>query len=460
MVVLRNLAAPIGIRDRSGAPPRHDSQHSATERRLAPRRHAAQARPVAHDESPLLVTHDEVKRRIGEQHRSRRRRWAWTLGLVTAAIIGASLAARGRTPTARPSWRTEVADLGDLELRVVATGSLHARSVVAISAEKSGRVATVEVDVNDPVRRGAVLARLDAEDAEQDVAEARARLRSARADAARARASQRRSRADHRRAGLLAERGLLSDEEEERSTTGDDQASADLRRASAQVALAELQVERAEHDLAKRVIVSPIDGIVLTRSIEAGSIVAATLAAPELFTIAADPKAMELSVPINEADIGRVRPTQAATFSVDAWPDRSFDAAIRRIAWSPTIEETVVTYDATLDVDNPDWVLRPGMTASVTIVADRRVGVLRVPIAALRFTMPDTDEGNPLLPTPFGDTGHRRPSSVWVLRDDEPERVRVTVGANDGAYVEITGGDLVVGAAVIVGEDAKGMADA
>jgi HlyD family secretion protein len=125
-----------------------------------------------------------------------------------------------------------------------------------------------------------------------------------------------------------------------------------------------------------------------------------------------------------------------------------------------TIEETVVTYEATLDVDNPDLALRPGMTASVTIVADRRVGVLRVPIAALRFTIPETDEGNALLPTPFGDAGHRRPSSVWVLRDDGPERVRVAAGATDGVYVEITGGDLVVGAPVIVGEDAKGMAGA
>jgi HlyD family secretion protein len=329
---------------------------------------------------------------------------------------------------------------------------LQARSVVSIGAERSGRVAEVLADVDERVDRNAVLARLDAASAEQALAEARASLRAARADVARARSIRNRSRTDDERTRTLGELGLVPREEQERAAGSSAQSQAEFDRALAQQALAALKVEQAELDLTKLVIRSPIEGVVLTRSVEPGSVVAASFASPELFTIAADLRKMELALPINEADIGRVARGQLATFVVDAWPERLFTATLRRIALAPTTHDNVISYRATLDVPNPDGALRPGMTATATVTAQRSENVLRVPIAALRFKPSEQDESASLLPVPFAEGDKRRSSAVWILRDEVPMRVPVSVGATDGEHAEVPAGQLAEGDEVIVGE--------
>lgn len=408
----------------------------------------------------------KVLERIGKGPGRWRRRLLGVLVLV--ALIGGAGAwwwsgRDERNPP--PSWQTVAADRGEIEVHVVATGSLQARSVVSVGAEMSGRVAEVTVDVNDRVTKGQVLVRLDPETAAHALAEARASAKSAVADVTRSRAALSESKSVEERVGSLATQGLVSAEEEHAQRTSASLADADVARSLAQSRLAKIRVDQAKTNLSKLEIHSPIDGIVMSRSIEPGSAISASLAAPELFTIAEDLTQMELALPINEADVGRVRPGLVATFQVDAWPDRTFEARVLEVSYAPVTTNNVVTYTATLAVENPDLALRPGMTATATIVSDTRAQALRVPNTALRYTPPETktQSFNPLAPPrmrggPPGTGGGNKaqPPGVWVLRDGVPTRVRVTLGASDGTYTEVTAGELVEGDELVIGQERAG----
>lgn len=427
------------------------------------RRHAP---PVASPSAvaPIHPETAQVLERIGRGPGRLRRRLLVLLPLV---LVVASLGAwwwRGRDARdPAPRWETVTADRGDIEVHVVATGSLQARSVVSVGAEMSGRVAEITVDVNDRVTKGQVLVRLDPETAAHALAEARASAKSAAADLSRSRAALTESKSVEARVGTLAGRGLVSAEEEHAQRTSATLAGADVARSVAQTHLAKIRVDQAKTNLSKLEIHSPIDGIVMSRSVEPGSAISASLAAPELFTIAEDLTEMELALPINEADVGRVRAGQTASFAVDAWPDRVFEARVLEVSYAPVVTNNVVTYTALLAVDNPDLALRPGMTATATIVSDTRAAVLRVPNTALRYTPPETKSQafNPLAPPRmrggFGGGGNKtQPPGVWVLRDGAPVRVRVTLGASDGTYTEVTAGELVEGDELVMGQEPAG----
>jgi len=379
--------------------------------------------------------------------------------LWIAAPLGALLAAWWTHDSAGPPpvhWETVSADRGDIEIHVVATGSLQARSEIAVGAEMSGRVASVEVDVNDRVTRGQVLVRLDRETAVNGVAEAEASLRAANADLARARTTLRESKSVANRVESLAQRGLVSEEERDAQRANAALAESDVTRATAQVNLAKIRVEQAKTNLEKLVIVAPIDGIVMARTVEPGNAIAASFAAPELFRIAEDLAEMELHLPINEADVGRLRAGQQASFRVDAWPQRVFDASVVEVSYAPEVIDNVVTYDAVLQVENPDLALRPGMTATATVLADTRKEVERVPNVALRFApQTATTRSFTLFGPPRmrggGETKSQAPG-VWVLHEGEPKRVRLTLGPSDGQFTEITAGDLEAGDLVITGQ--------
>jgi HlyD family secretion protein len=391
--------------------------------------------------------------------------------LVLLAVVGGGGAwwwAGQQARNAPPKWQTVKADRGDLESHVVATGSLQARSIVSVGAETSGRVAEVTVDVNDRVTKGQVLVRLDPETAANALAEARASAKAAVADISRSRAAREESKSVDERVGALASQGLVSVEEEHMQHTNAALAETDVERAVAQSKLAKIRVDQAKTNLSKLEIFSPIDGIVMSRTVEPGNALSASLAAPVLFTIAEDLTKMELALPINEADVGRVRAGQQATFQVDAWPERVFEARVLEVSFAPVVTTNVVTYTALLEVENADMALRPGMTATATIVSDTRPQVLRVPNTALRYTPPETkSQGFTLIPTPRmrgpgGGGGGRggggggtksTPPGVWVLRDDAPVRVRVTPGMSDGTFTEITAGDLVEGEEVVIGQE-------
>jgi HlyD family secretion protein len=365
-----------------------------------------------------------------------------------------------------PKWETVTADRGDIEIHVVATGSLQARSTVSVGAEASGRVAEVTVDVNDHVKKGQVLVRLDPEVAKNTLAEARASAKAAAADLSRSRASLSESKSVSARVDSLATQGLVSAEEEHLQRTNATLAENDVARASAQNNLAKIRVDQARVTLSKLEIFSPIDGIVMSRTVEPGNALSSSLSAPVLFTIAEDLSKMELALPINEADVGRVRTGQLAKFHVDAYPDREFEARVLEVSYAPVVTTNVVTYTALLEVDNADLALRPGMTATATIVSDTRPQVLRVPNTALRYTPPETKSQafNPLAPQKGmrgmggggrgGGGGNKAaPPGVWVLRDGTPVRVRITPGASDGTFTEITAGEVVEGDEIVIGQE-------
>lgn len=401
-----------------------------------------------------------VLERIGAAKKGRRRRLLIILFLIAAAGGGGWWWMQRNAVDTTPVFETVPADRADIEVHVVATGSLQARSTVLIGAEISGRVASVAVEANQRVTKGQVLVHLDPETAANALEEAQATLRSSTADLARSKAALAEAKSIEKRAAALAKQGLVSSEEVSANATSVMLADADVARASSQIKLTKIRVDQAKTNLSKLVIVSPLDGVVLSRTVEPGNTIAASLSAPQLFSIAEDLAKMELQLPINEADVGRVKAEQKATFKVDAWPDRTFEARVLEVSYAPVITTNVVTYTAVLEVDNTDLALRPGMTATATIVSETRPNVLRVPNTAIRFT-PQVQESKSfsLVQQPrmrgMGGGGSKRaaPPGVWVLRDGESVRVRLTLGTSDGAYTEVVDGELAEGDEIIVGQE-------
>lgn len=400
---------------------------------------------------------------LGEHAPPRRtlfgRAWRWLLPLAiaaTAGLLGWGYFGRGEAYI----YATETAVRGDLTVRVTATGTVQPVAQVEISSEISGIVRKVNVDYNSIVRRGDVLAELDKGTLEANLASARAKLAVARANVAKAKAAADAAMTTYQRQTALFERGVASAQALEEARQNRDANAAALQAAEAEVEVAAADLQLAETNLARAKITSPIDGVVLTRSVNVGSTVAASLSAPVLFVIAGDLKEMEVQVDVDEADIGNVAVGQSATFSVDAYPDRSFPAEITDIRIVPETVNNVVTYKALLKVDNGDLLLRPGMTATADIVVKTVRDALLVPNAALRFAPPERPRRRSggifglFRPPRMGavtrveSAGPGR--SVWVMRDGGPVRVPVTVGASDGQRTEIVSGGIAVGDELIV----------
>ena len=401
-----------------------------------------------------------------------RRRALWaTLVLLLAAGGGYYYWQQSQQRSAAPSYVTEPASKGDLTLTVTANGTLQPTRSVNIGSELSGTVLRVLVDVNDQVKRGQVLVELDTAKLNDQVLRSKAALASAQAQLAQAIATVKESSASLAR---LEEVAKLSGGKVP-SKTELDSARAAHERAMAAEASARANVDSARASLAtdetnraKASIRSPTDGVVLTRSVDPGNAVAASLQAVTLFTVAEDLRQMRLQVNVDEADVGRVKVGQPASFTVSAFPSRRFPAKITRVAFGSTITDNVVTYQTLLDVQNEDLSLRPGMTATSTITAVERKNVLLVPNTALRFTPQTTatPQGNggimasvlPRMPR----SGARKSATggtakqVWVLRDGAPVAVSVTPGISDGRMTEITGGELQEGMAVITDQRAGG----
>lgn len=400
------------------------------------------------------------------------------IGLCLLALVAAGVwYGRSDTPSTGVHYLTEPVVRGDLHVTVTATGTLQPTNQVEVGSELSGIIKSVFVEENDRVEVGQELARLDTTKLGAQVLRSRAALKSAEAKVRQAAASVREARANLARLRQVAELSggkmpAPADIDAAEATL----ARADADQASAEAAVSESQaaLEVDETDLAKASIRSPINGIVLTRSVETGQTVAASLQAPVLFTLAEDLTQMELHVDVDEADVGQVREGQSASFNVDAYPDKLFPAQITRVSFGSQTVEGVVTYETVMRVENNDLSLRPGMTATADITVEERSGVLKVPNAALRFTPPRTATGNgqrpggfvsSLMPRPPRSVTGRRASQqngdgaarqVWILRDGQPRAVVVTTGANDGRMTEIVSGGLEADMAVIVDSESTG----
>jgi HlyD family secretion protein len=447
---------------------------------------------------------DEMRATLGLDESGRRRSWMrWLLwGLIAVAVIAAGLLFRSRQQGGTgTSYTTSPARVGDLVETVTATGTLQALDTVQVGSETSGRILDVLVDFNNQVKKGQVLATIDPEQASARAAEAAAQLRAARASVTRAQATQEETAQSLKRSRSLKDAGLISQQDFDTAQATSRRSQADVASARAQATVAEATLAAAQSSLQKTSIVSPIDGIVLSRAVEPGQTVAASFQTPVLFTIARDLTDMTLHVQVDEADVGKVREGQAATFTVDAYPQREFDSRVVSLRNVATTDQNVVTYEAVLAVDNSGLLLRPGMTATASVVTQHKQGVLLVPNAALRFTPPDVAAANQdqrrgiFLPgitrggpggggrqqqrsggsggsrngaaagaagatganasdTPSGTRGGRRRGgangTVWVLREGKPVSVEVTTGATDGRNTEVRSPQLKAGDEVIV----------
>lgn len=392
----------------------------------------------------------------GAGRRKKRRRGLLAGLIVILALAGGTATYEiygNRAP--RIDYTTVPATKADLTVQVSATGNLQPLTQVEISSELSGVVRSVSVNENQEVRKGDVLAALDTVKLEAQIERAEASAKAAASKVEDARVTLKESEQALTRAQELAKRGMTTDQALETATATRDRAVAAVDSAEANLAIANADLKLQQADLAKSTIYAPIDGIVLTRSVDPGQTVASSLQAPVLFVIAADLKNMELKAAIDEADIGTVRPGQPARFTVDAFPERPFDAEIRDISYASLATDGVVTYDARLDVDNDEMLLRPGMTATVSVITKQAKDVLTVPSAAFRYrpaqvapargwSLRDLFMGR-MGGSPRGDRSRQQQPSdgtraLYVLRDGVPAQVRVSVGSTDGELTEVTSG--------------------
>jgi HlyD family secretion protein len=420
---------------------------------------------------------DDVKTLLGEDHPPRwwQRTSLWVVvGAVVLIAGGWSYWRTQQQAKAAPAYVTEPLKTGDVTLTVSANGTLQPTRAVNIGSELSGTVKRVFVDVNDRVSAGQVLVELDTAKLQDQVTQARASLASAQAQLAQSGATVKEARATLARYEEVAR---LSGGKVP-SATELDSARAALERAVASENAARAGVDQVratlstnETNLSKASIRSPINGVVLTRSVDPGNAVAASLQAVTLFSVAEDLTQLKLDVAVDEADVGNVQVGQAATFTVSAFPARRYPATIQRVAFGSTKTENVVTYTTTLDVDNQDLSLRPGMTAAATIVAKEAKGVLLVPNTALRFT-PAANGGaaqgqgsvlSRLMPRPptagtpkRATTNNRVPGQrqIWVLQDGIPVQISVKTGITDGRNTEVSGEGLREGLEVIIDQRA------
>lgn len=371
-----------------------------------------------------------------------------------------------------PHYVTEPLQRGDIVLLITATGNLFPTNEVIVGSELSGTTLEVFVDFNDHVSKGQSLAKLDTTKLLQQTESNRAAVSVAEAKVTQAQATVKESLAALARQQELSRLSggkIPSQADMATAIAASERASADLLSAQSLVGQAQAQVRINENDLSKAVIKSPIDGMVLTRSIEPGQTVAASFTAPQLFVIAEKLERMKLEVAIAEADIALVAKGQSATFTVDAWPERSYTANVTVVAYGSAVTQNVVTYEADLEVSNDDLSLRPGMTATADIRVAESKSVFVVPAAALRFdpasaslvsSVAKKSFVQSLIPMPTRNRSRpaaddeksapTKTAKIWVLQDGRAISLLVTMGLSDGHQTEISAPNLTEGMSVIL----------
>jgi len=398
---------------------------------------------------------------------TRRRGLRWVV-VIIAGVLLASVIWWITSGTSTIRYVTEPVTRGSLTVIVTATGSVQPTEKVDISSELSGTVRKVLVDYNSPVVAGQVLAELDTDKLEATTNSSRAKLAAAKAKISEAAATVVEKQQDLARQKMLAGMHAGVPQDFDRAQAAYDRAVASLASTRADVGVAEADLQLNETNLAKASIRSPINGVILQRNVDPGQTVASSLQAPVLFSIAENLKQMELQVDVDEADVGKVKVGQSATFGVDAYPDQRFPAAIRDVRFAPETIQGVVTYKAVLNIDNSELLLRPGMTATAEIKVTEVNDTLLIPNTALRYTPTATNSTanrgflTQLLPgpPPFRPSSPQEPTgrnrTVWVLRDGAAVQVDVIIGSSDGKRSEVQGSDLHLGQALIVDQTTSG----
>lgn len=356
-----------------------------------------------------------------------------------------------REENGKPQYRTEKVRRDDLEASVSATGTVNAVSTVSVGTQVSGTIKELYVDYNSLVKQGQLLAEIDPATFQAQVDQARANVLSARANLKKSQAALADAKRTFARNQQLLARNFIAQSDLDTAQTNLETADAQVDAARAQVLQSQAALSQAETNLRYTRILSPVNGTVISRSVDVGQTVAASFQTPTLFSIAEDLTKMQIDTSVDEADIGRVALGQAVHFNVDAYPDTNFNGNVSEIRNAPVTVQNVVTYDVVVRVNNPDLKLKPGMTANVSIITALRKDVLCVPNAALRFKPQGKGKnGNTQVKGAHANgTGMKGPA-VWVLDGTEPKRVAVRTGINDGISTEIVAGDLREGQEVIL----------
>ena len=400
---------------------------------------------------------------------SKRLRYALVAAVV---IIAAAVGAWRMKSRAKPTTQMETARLerGRIVAKVTASGTLSAIVTVQVGSQVSGRIAELHADFNTRVKKGELIAKIDPQLFQATVEQQRANLVAAQGNLAKASAQAVDARRQADRALALAAKKLIAQADADTAVSNAEALMAGVQAAEGQVAQARAALSQARVNLAYTNILSPTSGTVISRNVDVGQTVAASLQAPTIFVIAEDLAKMQVDTSVAEADVGRLRDGMPATFTVDAYPSEVFKGKVRQIRNSPTTVQNVVTYDAVIDVANPELKLKPGMTANVTFIYAEKEDTLKVTNAALRFKPPPgfgQAEGAAAGSGPGGQGrargeggagGQGRPDgareapdrrTLWVLQDGKPSPVRVRTGISDGSTTEIVEGPVEAGTVVV-----------
>jgi len=401
-----------------------------------------------------------------------KRIFSLVIAILVLAGTGYGFWRWGSSPKESP-YVTMPVQRGNVTQVVSSTGTLQAVVTVLVGSQISGTIDKLFADFNTKVKAGQVVAQLNQDKFKAAVDQARANLLAAESNLAKAKVSVVDAQRTLQRNRELRKRDLMAQSELDAAQTAYDAALAQLEVNKAQTAQAQAALNQAMVDLNNTVIRSPVDGIVISRNVDVGQTVAASLQAPTLFTIANDLAKMEVHTNVDEADVGNVSEGQEVTFTVDAFPARRFRGRVHQVRNAPTVVQNVVTYDAVVRIDNKELLLKPGMTANVQFLVNRREDVLTIPNMAIRFKPPDQkDEAQELLrreqsraaptvgarrtsraPGGAGGGGGRggRRITIYVLSAGKAEPVEVQLGITDGSKTEVRDGELREKDAVIIG---------
>jgi len=363
--------------------------------------------------------------------------------LVLVIIVSLFLLFRGNG--SKPQFGTEKVSRGDIVMTVTSTGTVNPVTTVLVGTQVSGTIKEIYVDFNSPVRKGQLIARIDPSLFDAQVNQARANVFSARANLEKAEATLVDAKRTMDRNKELFSKNLVARSDLDTAETNHETASASVSAAKAQVMQTEAALRVAETNLHYTKIVSPVDGIVVSRNVDVGQTVAASFQTPTLFSIAQDLTKMQIDANVDESDIGNITVGQDVEFIVDAYPDMTFKGRVWQVRNAPITVQNVVTYDVVIQVDNPELKLKPGMTANVSIIVSVKKDVLKMPNAALRFK--PSEKG--------AQTSEKKGPGVWISEKGQLRRISVSTGISDGSYTEVVSGDLRDGQEIIIESRAK-----
>ncbi len=368
------------------------------------------------------------------------------IAILIASVLGVTAFLIFSNKENEIKYRTEKIVRGDIVSTVTATGTVNAVTTVLVGTQVSGTIKNIYVDFNSPVKKGQVIALIDPATFEAQVEQARANLLSAKANLERAEAALVDAKRTLERNKELFSKNLIAKSDLDTAETNYETSNAQVSAAKSQVAQTGAALKIVETNLGYTKILSPVDGVVISRSVDVGQTVAASFQTPTLFTIAQDLTKMQIDTNVDEADIGKVKEGQDVEFTVDAYPDITFKGTVSQVRNAPITVQNVVTYDVVVGVDNPAGanghspLLKPGMTANVSIVLSIKKDILRIPNAALRFSPSDKDKGKV----------QQKGPGVWVIEEKKLKRIPVSPGISDGNYTELVSGEIRESQEVIV----------